>query len=240
MFLQHAISYSCVLSGPDIDEAVRNPEEAPTPETPSSRLDILLLFVSFIMLIWPWIFFGVVWAKKGIQMDNHVAQVVTKNPHATTYFISLVSSIITVVVTTTFSLAIVRLAQELVTHHKPTRPFHLTVLLGFRHQSWPWGISYLMAEKRWPLAVLVVVCILTFPQLISSITSLITPGPFDRTAILTGTELDFSSNDTDCLAWFKANPRSNNCDWQVSQTYLQYLPDHTSLLVPKRTRWSMS
>ena len=205
-----------------------NPEGEPTPETASWILDILLLFGIFIMLIWPWIFFGVVWAKKGIQMNNHVAQVAQKNPHATTYFISFISSIISVAVTTSFSLAIVRFTQELVTHNKPTRPFHLTVLLGFRHQTWPWGISwkdvkYLMAERRWPLAILVVVCILTFPQLISSTTSLITPGPFNRIANFTGTELNFSSNDTDCLAWFKAHPRSNNCDWQpVGQAYSQY------------------
>jgi len=217
MFLGHAISCSY---RPDVEEV------GPTPEVTrpySSKPDFLLLFGIFIMLIWPWIFFCVVRAKKGIQMNNHVAQVVKKNPHATTYFISFIGSIITAAVTTFFSLAIIRFAQELVTYHKPTRPFHLTVLLGFRHQTWPWGftwkdVKYLMAEKRWPLAILVVVCILTFPQLISSITSLITPGPFNRMASLSGTELDFSSNETDCLAWFKA-PRSNNCDWGVCQTY---------------------
>ena len=72
--------------------------------------------------------------------------------------------------------------------------------------------------------ILVVACILTFPQLISSTTSLITPGPFNRMANLTGTELDFSSNDTDCLAWFKAHPQagSNNCNVQVNETYSLY------------------
>jgi len=212
MFLRHAISYSYC---PDVERAA-----------PSSKPDFLLLFGIFIMLIWPWIFFCVVWDMEGIQMNNHVAQVVKENPHATTYFITLICSIISMAVTSFFSLAIVRFAQELVTYHKPTRPFHLTVLLALRHQSWPWGnswedVKYLMNKNRWWPAALVVVCIVTFPQLMSSTTSLLTPGSFNRTAILTGTELNFSSNETDCLAWFKAHPRSNICDWQVNQTYSQ-------------------
>ncbi|KAG5650847.1 hypothetical protein H0H81_010762 [Sphagnurus paluster] len=33
-------------------------------------------------------------------------------------------------------------------------------------------------------------------------------------ANLNGTEIDFSSADADCLAWFEANPLSESCDWQ--------------------------
>jgi len=222
MSLQHAISYSY---RPDVEK-----EAGPTPEVTrpySSEPDFLLLFGIFIMLIWPWIFFCIVWAMEGIQMNNHVTRVVKENPHATTYFITLICSIISMAVTSLFSLAIVRFAQELVTYRKPTT-FHLTALLALRHQNWPWGTSWkdvkdLMNKKRWWPAALVVVCIITFPQLMSSTTSLLTPGSFNRTATLTGTELNFSSNDTDCLAWFKAHPRSNNCDWQpVGQAYSQY------------------
>ena len=222
----------------DVEEAVRKPEVTPTHEVTAPNKaastgkshtlpDILLLLGISIMLIWPWMFFGIVWAKKGLQMNNHVAQLVKEHPHATTYFITLICSIISMIVTAFFSLAIIRFAQELVTYRTPTRPFHLSVLLAFRHQTWPWGkslrdVKYLMNKDRWWLAALVVVCVVTFPQLVSSTTSLLTPGPFNRTAILTGTELNFSSTEPDCLAWFKAKPRSNDCDWQVSQTYPQY------------------
>jgi len=201
------------------------PTDIPEVEYPRSGPDVLLLFGIFIMLIWPWVFFGVVWAKKGIQMNNRVARVVREHPQPTTYIITLICSIITMIITTFFSLAIIRFAQELVTHHKPTRPFHLTVLLALRHQTWPWGwkeVKFLMSKNRWWAVLLVVLCILTAPHLISSTTSLLTPVPFSRMASLTGTELNFSSNDTDCLAWFKAHPLSNDCDWQVNQTYSQY------------------
>lgn len=173
------------------------------------------------MLIWPWIFFGVVWAKKGIQMNNRAATVVTNNPHATTYIITLICTLISMIVTTLFSLSIIRLAQELVTRYRPNRPFHLRALLALRHQSWPWGknvkdLRYLTKNNRWWLAALVVVCILTFPHLVSTTTSLITPIQFNRTATLTGFELDFASTDPACLDWFGANPIPSNCDWVVS------------------------
>ena len=156
-------------------------------------------------------------------MNNHIAKVVTDNPHATTYFITLICSIIAMIVTALFSFAIIRFAQELVTRYKPTRPFYLRVLLAFRHQTWPWGkswkdVKYLMSKTRWWPTVLVIICILTFPQLVSTTTSLITPIPFNRTATLHGTELDFSSTDPACLSWFRAHPIGDDCDWQVNHT----------------------
>ena len=201
-------------------------------------LDFLLLFFIFTMLFWPWIFFGIVWVKKGIQMNNRDAEFVKEHPHITTFLFTLIANIISIIVTTLFSSAIIRFAQEWV-YGQSTRAFHLTVLSAFRHQTWPWmgwqDVKSLSAEKRWRFAPLVAVCILTFVVLTSSTTSLITPALFNRTAILTGTELNFSSNDTDCLAWFNAHPRSNNCDWQVSQLHthntMKYLADQISLLV---------
>lgn len=113
--------------------------------------DILSFIGVAIMLAWPWIFFGVVWAKGGVQMNNHLSKVVRNHPQATTYFITFICSIISLMIGELFSLAIIRFAQELVTYRKPTQPFHLTVLLAFRHQTWPWGKSvedakYLMTK----------------------------------------------------------------------------------------------
>ena len=194
--------------------------------------DILAFIGISIMLIWPWIFFGVVWAKKGIQMNNHVAQVLTNNPHATTYFITLICTIISMIVSALFSLSIVRFAQELVTYRSPTRPFTASVLLAFRHRNWTFGRSvkdakYLMSRRRWWRALLLIICLFTFPHLISSTTSLLTPASFNRTVALAGTELDFSSSALDCLTWFAANPISNNCSWEVS---LSEPPQDTSLI----------
>lgn len=173
------------------------------------------------MLIWPWIFFGVVWALNGVRMNNHVARAVSNNPHGTNYFVTLVGTVLSMIVTSLFSLAVVRFAQEWVTNRQPVEVFHVTVLSALRHQHWPWGTNIesfqkLVDRKRLFPAILVVACITTFAFVTSSITSLLGPVPFSRTASLAGTELDFASSAPDCLAWFDTNPISNNCDWQVS------------------------
>lgn len=173
------------------------------------------------MLLWPWLFFGIVWAKKGIQMNNDLAPVVANNPHATTYIITFICTLISTIVGTIFSLAIIRLAQEWVTHYQPTVPFHVTALLALRHQSFPWkdfkkdGKGLLTKKKWWP-AALVILCVLTFPHLVSTTTSLLTPIPFNQMASLTGYELDFLSTDPDCLDWFAGHPIPTTCDWVVS------------------------
>jgi hypothetical protein len=155
---------------------------------PSIR-DILSFIGIAIMLVWPWIFFGVVWAKEGLQMNNHLAKVLRNHPQATTYFITFICSTNSLIIGELFSLAIIRFAQELVTYRKPTRPFHLTVLLAFRRQTWPWGKSmkdakYLMTKDRWWPALSVVICAFIFPHLISSTATLLTPTPFNRTDVL--------------------------------------------------------
>ena len=221
-----------VLTFSSDNEKGEPPDPLPTPNTRPHNHDFLLLIGILVMLIWPWIFFGIVWAKKGIQMNNHVAEVVRNNPHATTYFVTLICSIIAMIVTAFFSFAVIRFAQELVTRYQPTRPFYLRVLLAFRHQTWPWGkswkdVKYLMKPGRWWPTILVIICILTFPHLVSTTTSLLSPIPFNRTANLHGTELDFTSTDSACLNWYRANPKSNNCDWEVSQPIRVWNPPLT-------------
>ena len=219
----------CTDSYAATNRPVDGEEPVHSPDLGLSVLDILPLIGIFIMLTWPWIFIAVVWVKNGIQMNNHVAQVITNNPHATTYFITLICSIISMIVSALFSLSIIRFAQELVTFGRPTAPFTARVLLAFRHRNWTLGrsVKYLMSRRRWWCALLLIICLFTFPHLISSTTSLLTPAPFNRTVELTGTELDFSSTASDCLTWLVANPISNNCSWQVS--YSKKPPD-TSLI----------
>lgn len=184
------------------------------------------------MLIWPWIFLGAVWAKKGLQMNNHVAKVVRNNPHSTTYIVTLICTFISTFVATIFSLAIIRFAQELVTRYQPIDPFHLTALLSLRHQTLPWtelkkAKDLMKKDKWWPIA-LVIICILTVPHLVSNIASLITPIPFTRMASLSGTELDFASTDPTCRVWFETHPIPPICDWLVSSVSRLTTPPLTS------------
>ena len=170
------------------------------------------------MLVWPWIFWGVVWSQHGIQMNEHIAKVVLENPQGTTFFITFLGNITSVIVSILFSSAIIRFSQEMV-ERKGVTVFDVSMLSAFRYQRWPWGmadLNRLFVRTQWLRMVLIVGCIAAFGFVPSSVTSLITPVPFNRMALLNGTELDFSSIDPDCINWFTANPIHNNCDWKVS------------------------
>jgi hypothetical protein len=180
---------------------------------------MILLAALFLMLAWPWIFLAVVWGKKGVEMNSHVAKVVTDHPHGTSFFVTLLGNIVNLIVSILFSFAVIRFAQERFTSDADVTVFDVSFLSALRHQHWPWGIqdlSYLLNRTRWLAAVLVAGCVAAFAFVPGSTTSLISPAPFNRTVPLTGTELNFSSSAADCLAWFNANNIPNNCDWQVS------------------------
>jgi len=187
-------------------------------KTESIRDDMLLLSGIVFMLVWPWVFWGVVWSRDGIQMNNHVAKVIMDNPHGTTFFTTLLGNVTAVIVSILFSSAIIRFSQEWV-ERKGVTVFDVSMLSALRYQRWPWRMKDLngsFVRTRWLRMVLIVGCIAAFGFVPSSVTSLITPAAFNRMALLNGTELDFSSIDTDCSGWFTANPILNNCDWKVS------------------------
>jgi hypothetical protein len=146
------------------------------------------------MLVWPWIFWSVVWSHHdhGIQMNNHVAKVVMDNPHGTTFLITLLGNIASVIVSTLFSSAIIRFSQGLV-ERKGVTVFDVSMLSALRYQRWPWRMEDLngpFVRTRWLRMVLIVGCIAAFGFVPSSVTSLITPVPFNRKKDLQGTELD--------------------------------------------------
>ena len=209
--------------------------------------DVLFIIGVLIMLVWPWLFFTAVWVKSGIKITHKVAAVIIQNLHTTTYLVTLISSVNTIIVTFFYSIAIVRFSQEWATHARTPKPLHLRTLLALRHQRWRTNGNG--ARSSWGLAVLVFVCFAMFPNLTSSISTLITPVRFNRTSTLTGTELDFSSTARECVFWFKTNPISNTCNWKVSQTNARLTATNLiirctticgTLIVLGRTRWLMS
>ena len=182
--------------------------------------DRFLLAGIVFMLVWPWIFWVVVWSHhdRGIEMSKHVAKVVMDNPHGTTFFATFLGNVASVIVSALFSSAIIRLSQEWV-ERKGVTVFDVSMLSAFRYQRWPWRMRDLngpFVRTRWLRMVLIVGCIAAFGFVPSSVTSLITPVQFNRRASLDGAELDLSSNDTGCLDWLTANPMNNICDWKVS------------------------
>ena len=121
-----------------------------------------------------------------------------------------------------FSCAVTCLAKEWVPKHQPLAVFDAISLEYFKNQKSPWGLrdarTHISDPKRFWFAVLpITTCFLTFTTVTSSITGLITPVPFNRNVTLQGTsEIDFASDDPDCLNWFNETTIPTTCDWEVS------------------------
>jgi len=173
------------------------------------------------MLSWPWIFFGVVHAAKGIQIDNHLAKVVTDHPHGTTFFVTLVGNIVCLLINILFSFAVIRFSQEWIAANDIVTVFDVELIIALRHQTWPWSlkdIKSLLVRNQVVPVVLAGTCIGTYTLIPSGITSLITPVPFNKNVTIQGVELDLSSSASECIDWLEAHRISNNCDWGVSRT----------------------
>ncbi len=200
-----------------IDLSVQADREAPVL---SRRIyDIRLLILIIIMLVWPIIFFVVVFARKGVQMSNSLAKVVKDHPQGTNYVFTLISNIINTIVGSLFSFAVIRFSQEWIAKTEAT-VYHVSVITGFRYRFWPWGLKDLrgvFTHNKW-LPVVMLLCLGAFGNVPSSATSLLTPIPYSRTIGLKGKEIDFSTSDANCLQWLNARSISNNCDWQVRET----------------------
>jgi hypothetical protein len=141
-----------------------------------------------------------------------------------------------VIVSSLFSIAVVRFAREWVTNNDHVTVFDVSLISAFRYQNWPWSMKdhkYLLVRNKWLPLVVAGACIAAFAFVPAGMTSLVAPVPFHRTVPLTATELDYSSDSADCVDWFQANPMSN-CDWMVSRLAPQNacLTNHMSLSEP--------
>ena len=185
--------------------------------------DVCFLAGIFVMLLWPWIFLAIIWARGGVQTDDHVAKFVRNNPQRTSFFITLFGNIVGIIVSIIFSTSVVRFSQEWATNNDHVTVFDISLISAFKNQSWPWGMKdhkYLVVRNRWLPVMLAGVCIAAFALVPSGTTSLITPVSFKRTWPLIGTELDFSSNGADCPDLLKPNlfqTNYTNCAWGVNR-----------------------
>ena len=175
--------------------------------------DIFALLVIFITLAMHWLFFGIVFARKGVQMSNYHSRVVNNNPQRTNFVITQVGTMVQLIVGALFSYAVVRFAQEWITNTAIT-VYHVFLVNGFKSRGLL-DVAKVITRHRWLPAVPLLACMIAFIYVPSSTTSLVTPIPFNRTVVLEGTEVNFSSSATDCLEWLNRRYISSNCDWQV-------------------------
>lgn len=174
-------------------------------------------FTAF-MIIWPWIFFGVLWSLGGIQLRGHAGRAIERNPKGTTYVVTILGTIITSIVDVLFSTAITSLAQKWVTHRE-TDVFMISCFTSLKHRSLLFPKeSWLDLSRQYRLRfILMMPVLVVISNLINGgLTTFLTPTQFTRTALLHGKELDFASSDASCLAWFNDTTIPTTCDWVVS------------------------
>jgi hypothetical protein len=170
------------------------------------------LFITIITTIWPWIFFWVVWGKNGIELSS---QVVKNHQKDTLYVVTVISNIIGLTAAHLFSKAVVCLAQKRVVY-KDTDIADITFFTALKNHSLKLS---LLRQGRPHLFIMVILYPIVFSLITPGFTTFLTPTNFSRLYNLTGSELDFGSNDPDCRAWFSNNYDAINgssCDWRVS------------------------
>ena len=198
------------------------------------------------MLFWPWVLFGVLYARKSISLNDGFANYVNHNPRNTNFFITQIGAIVNLIVGFLFSRSILRYSQGWMASKEHISFFHLSLILAFRSHRVPWGLSdrkYLLTRKRWIRAALVLACIYAFTLIASGVTSILTPLPLGQQESLHGTELDFSPNPnnpnaTTCLEWLntQAISMTNTCQWKVSACAQNTCPtDHIHTTIRSTT-----
>jgi hypothetical protein len=124
-----------------------------------------------------------------------------------------------------FSKAAASVAQKWVVH-KDADVANISFFTALKNRAPP---IYLYHQGRFRYAAIVVLYIVIFTFVTPGITALLLPVPFNRKASLSGKELDFASNDTDCVNWFNENIIPDTCGWEVSDTPT-FMPQHAKRL----------
>lgn len=177
----------------------------------------LCLLSTVVMIIWPWIIFGVVQGSGGIQLQPNT-RIAEKYSQEISFFVTSVAGVINAIITYLFSSAVANLAKKQVIHRNMTIS-RIIFFIALRTRALP---SSLFQRRRCRLFLPVILYIILFTFITPGITVLLLPIDFTRSTPLDGIELDFGSNDTDCVNWFNDNiiPDTLACNWKVSLDHL--------------------
>jgi hypothetical protein len=193
-------------------------------------LDILLLLCSLFMILWPWGALAVLRASGGIELPDRIADSVVENPQLASALVTFIGTLNRITATFLFGCAITRYGQELIaTKDEAVTVFGVSAFMAFRHMSLVWGLSDCKAlvEKgqRSLMVFLLFVALASFASIPSGTASLIAPSMFNITSPmgeLTGQELDFTSQNGQCISWFEETGRfpSGWCRQMVRTTFV--------------------
>ncbi|KAJ2913781.1 hypothetical protein MD484_g6641, partial [Candolleomyces efflorescens] len=198
---------------------VANPPDRST-RAERIRNDLFLLVAVVFMVLWPWVVFGIIKGNDGIQMYGRLAESYPNYPHEIAIVVTILGTANRLAATFLLGKIVVRFGQEKIAlaNSRSVTVFGASALLAFRHASLVWGIGqWRQVTKgggRVALFLLLVSYLVGLSLIPSGTAGLITPAEFNKTEKLSGTELDFFSEDAACLTWLETNRVQNNCDWK--------------------------
>ncbi|TFK65200.1 hypothetical protein BDN72DRAFT_900914 [Pluteus cervinus] len=173
-----------------------------------------------LLLLAPWIFYGVVVLKDQLALSRSTAETIARNPRTTTHIVVTLGGLVSTAVTLLFSAAVVCVAQKWISISDTTPNRALTrskdsALQNF--DKYPVRIEYLgrlaqlgslqplfALNSRRALAVtaLALVVYAIGNQALAGISAVFTPQALNLTTPFTGFEIDLSSTDATCIDWY--------------------------------------
>lgn len=190
------------------------------PWRPHYSPSLKFVFAIIVMIVWPWVFYGVVKHKRGIEMNSTLTNIVRRHPQDVDYFVTAVASGIAFLIGYLFQASVIKLAQKWVVFEE-TDIFRLSFFSALKNRTFVWSLgalpSVFKSATRLGLVLTVILYIVSFILVTPGLTALLHPQTLVRLADLAGTEIDFASSRSDCLEWFDNNAvLLAPCDWAVS------------------------
>jgi hypothetical protein len=179
---------------------------------------VLPLVTSILLLAWPWVFFAIVWSKHGIVATSWVLILITEHHQGAAFLMAYIGTLHGLLVAACFSLAILRIFQKWVVRARGSVDvYSLAFFMGLLHQAFPWEIKHSPSlARKSAMGLIAITCAVTFNFVPSSVSALIAPTSFNKTHILGGIELDFTSSTTMCLEMWRQPLFGTNCSRMVS------------------------
>lgn len=191
------------------------------PWRPHYSPSLKFVFAIIVMIVWPWVFYGIVKRQGGIEMDRKTSNIVRKHSQDVDYFVTAVASSIAFLIGYLFQASVTRLAQRWVVFEE-TDIFRLSFFSALKNRAFVWSLgalpSIFKSARRLGLVFTVILYIAAFILITPGLTALLHPQTLARFADLSGTEIDFASNSPACREWFNNNDvLLGSCGWEVSR-----------------------
>ncbi|KAF9464330.1 hypothetical protein BDZ94DRAFT_510718 [Collybia nuda] len=192
-------------------------EVARGPWRPHYSPSLKFVFAIIVMIVWPWVFYGVLKQKGGIVMSSTLTNIVRKHPQDVDYFVTAIASAISFLIGYLFQVSVTRLAQKWVVFEE-TDVFRLSFFSALKNRTYVWSLgalpSIFKSATRLGLALTVILYIGTFVLVTPGLTALLHPQMLALDTSLSGTEIDFASRSPDCVNWFNNNSvLLSACGW---------------------------